>query len=203
MRIHSIEKYKGSTFCIEFEEGSRIYLHQELIGEYYLKSGMELTAAEVLKIHRASDLRRARERALYLLTGRDYGYKELFDKLEKNYPEDICLEICDKMVQLRLIDDAQYAQKLAKELLEIKLLGAYRARFEMLRRGLDRTLVDEALEAMEDDTLERLSELVERKYVRYLTDYKGFQKVKAALGRLGYGYSDISAVLDLYEETGE
>ena len=40
--------------------------------------------------------------------------------------------------------------------------------------------------------------MVEKKYARYLVDRKGVQKVKNALVRQGYSYSDINAVLENY-----
>ena len=36
---------------------------------------------------------RAKRRALYILAQRDHSKKELYDKLIKNYPPDLC-EIC-------------------------------------------------------------------------------------------------------------
>ena len=40
---------------------------------------------------------------------------------------------------------------------------------------------------------------MERKYERYLTDEKGVKKVKNALLRQGWSYSEVNAVLDLYD----
>ena len=33
---------------------------------------------------------------MYLLDNRDYSYTELFERLEKNYDEDICFELWRK-----------------------------------------------------------------------------------------------------------
>lgn len=40
--------------------------------------------------------------------------------------------------------------------------------------------------------------IVGRKYAKYLTDAKGVQKVRSALIRQGYGYDDITSVLETY-----
>ena len=119
MKILSIQKYKGLTYCVEFYEGDKIYLHQEIISDYSLKSEMEITQEVVDEMNYTSDLRRARERALYLLGYRDHSYKELFNKLEKNYPEEVCFEIANKMVGLGLINDERYAEKLARDMIEV------------------------------------------------------------------------------------
>lgn len=200
MKIQSIEKYKGQTYCITFTDERRLYLNGETLREFNLREEMELPLSAVREIKRTADLRRARERALYLLTARDHSCKELFDKLAKNYPEDICREICEKMDELGFLDDERYAGKVARELCVVRALGYYRARFEMQKKGLPRELIDEALEAYQDGTRERLYELVERRYARHLTDYKGIQRVKSALARLGYSFDDINEVLAEFDE---
>lgn len=197
-KIFSVEQYKGSTYCILFEDGERIYLNSEIISKYSLKSDIEIPQSALDEIIFDNDFRRAKERALYLLDYRDYSYKELFEKLEKNYCEEICFEVLNRLVELRLINDRKYAENLARQYVEVKKYGKYRARFEMQRKGLDRELIDEILEDYEEETIERLDALVEKKYARYLVDRKGVQKVKNALVRQGYSYSDINAVLENY-----
>lgn len=201
MVIAEISPYKGSTVCVVFGGGERIYINSGIAEEYNLKAGMDIPAAAVEEITAANDFRRARERALYLLDGRDYSFVELYEKLEKNYDEDICLRVCKNMAEMRLINDRRYAEMRARELFEIKGVGMYKARQELKRRGLSEKIIDEAVEpyAGEEDSFARLEQLVERKYERYLVDEKGVKKVKNALFRQGYGFSEINAVLDLYD----
>lgn len=155
---------------------------------------------------RSPEERRATERALYLLGYRDHSYKELFDKLEKNYESEICLLVCDKMTQMRLINDVAYAEKLAKNLVETRLMGLYRAKQQMRYKGLSTELIEEALAPYDEDVLARLVTLIGKKYARLLTndaDEASLRRVKGALARAGYGYSDINAALEIYTETSE
>ena len=57
----------------------------------------------------------------------------------------------------------------------------------------------------EDDEAvkDRIKALVEKKYKRYLTDEAGVRKVKNALARLGYGYSDINSALKEFDNEGQ
>lgn len=142
---------------------------------------------------------RAKERALYILETRDHSYEELFKKLEKNYDDEVCYAVCNKLAELSLIDDARYAKKLADYYFGVKKYGMYRARQEMRRKGISDELIEEVSSDYEDSTVERISELIEKKYARYLTDEKGINKVKAALARMGYSYDDINAAMDEYE----
>lgn len=187
--------------CVVFDDDSRIYIHSKILTEYHLKEGTDVPAAAVEEIAEANDCRRARERALYLLDVRDYSFMEMYEKLTNNYSEEISLRICKDLAESRLIDDRRYAEARARELFEVKRVEVYKARQELKRRGIPESIIEEVLEEYsdEEDSFARLEGLVEKKYERYLTDGKGVKKVKNALLRQGYSYSEINAVLDLYD----
>ena len=187
--------------CVIFDNDRRIYIHSNILSEYHLKEGADVPEQAVEEIIAANDYRRARERALYLLDGRDYSFMEMYEKLEQNYSEEICLEVCKDLAGSRLINDRRYAEARARELFEVKRVGMYKAKMELKRRGIPDSIIEEVIEpyADEEETFSRLEQLVERKYERCLTDEKGVKKVKNALLRQGYSYSEINAVLDLYD----
>lgn len=195
MKIIKIEKYKGKTYGVYFEEAEPIFINSEIVAEFHLKEGTEIPESAVAQIVRANDTRRARERALYLLDAREYSYTELFKKLEVNYDEEICYEVLNRLAELGLINDRRYAERLGEYLLEKKCFGRYRASQEMYRRGLSRELINETLDKYDEDSAVRLYELVKAKYERYMTDEKGINKVRNALVRKGFSYDDINIVI--------
>lgn len=206
MIVTDVSSFKGSMMCVELSGGGlaqdmKIYIHSEIIRKYNVGKGMELSEEEADRLIYENDLRRARERALYLMESRDHSYRELFDKLEKNYSEDICFEVCNRLAEIGVINDRRYAEKLCRQLFEVKKLGRYRVKQEMRLRGLGAEIIEEAMEnfSEEDEPFERLEKLVEQKYERYLTDRKGVEKVKNALARKGYSFGEIKEVLDLYD----
>lgn len=206
MIVTDVLPFKGSMMCVELSGGGlaqemKIYIHSEIIRKYNVAKGMELSEEEADRLIYENDLRRARERALYLMESRDHSYRELFDKLEKNYSEDICFEVCNRLAEIGVINDRRYAEKLCRQLFEVKKLGRYRVRQEMRLKGLGSEIIEEAMEnfSEEDEPFERLEKLVEQKYERYLTDRKGVEKVKNALARKGYSFGEIKEVLDLYD----
>lgn len=196
MKIINLEKYKGKTFQVDFDNGETYFWHFDIICEYHLKEDMDIPNDALEEIISSNEFRKAKERALYLLDYRDYSYTELFEKLEKNYSEDICYKVLERMVELGTIDDRRYAERLARHYSEVKKFGYYRASVEMNRRGIPREIIDESLSEYEDTVYERLFELINKKYYRYLDDEKGVKKVKNALVRYGYSYEDINAVLN-------
>lgn len=206
MIVTDVSPFKGSMMCVELSGGGlaqemKIYIHSEIIRKYNVAKGMELSEEEADRLIYENDLRRARERALYLMESRDHSYRELFDKLEKNYSEDICFEVCNRLAEIGVINDRRYAEKLCRQLFEVKKLGRYRVKQEMRLKGLGSEIIDETMEnfSEEDEPFERLEKLVEQKYERYLTDRKGVEKVRNALARKGYSFGEIKEVLDLYD----
>lgn len=206
MIVTDVSPFKGSMMCVELSGGGlvqemKIYIHSEIIRKYNVAKGMELSEEEADRLIYENDLRRARERALYLMESRDHSYRELFDKLEKNYSEDICFEVCNRLAEIGVINDRRYAEKLCRQLFEVKKLGRYRVKQEMRLKGLGSEVIEETMEnfSEEDEPFERLEKLVEQKYERYLTDRKGVEKVRNALARKGYSFGEIKEVLDLYD----
>lgn len=208
LKITGVSKYKGMTYMIEFEDRDAEFLNREIVSRYNLKAGISLPLSAWEEIKAEEEYRKARERALYLLDYRDYSYVDLFHKLEKNYSEETCYRVMDKMVEMGTINDRRYAEGLARHYVEVKRFGRMRAFREMRGKGLTSEVANLALNAYDEDEettwYDRLYELVESKYLRYLEDEKGVGRVKNALIRYGYKYDLIKEVLrDIEEEYGE
>jgi len=138
-------------------------------------------------------------RALWTLGRRDYGAKELRQKLLRPRPdkpvpleEDVDRAIT-RLLELDLLNDGRYAQRLA-EALSRKGYGARGIAFELKRRGLE----EEAQAPIEDS--ERIKELLAQKYTAKLGDEKGRQAVFNALIRKGFVYSDVRNVMREFME---
>lgn len=198
LNIISVEKFKGSTYQVNFDEGEPAFINSEIIAQYNIKGGVSIPESAWNQVVYANEFRRARERALYLMDYRDHSYIELFKKLEKNYDEDICYDVIDSLVEVGIVDDRRYAENLAQRLMEVKRCGYYKAVQEMRQKGISKELANGILSEYEDTTQERLKDLIESKYARRLEDEDGIKKVKNALVRNGYSYKDVNAALEDY-----
>lgn len=202
MRITELSPYKGTTWQITTESGGKIFIGQKTVEKMNLKKGIELPDSAIESIKEEDLERKSRERAMYLLSGRDYGFVELFRKLEKTYPKEMCLRTCKLMAEKGLVNDREYAFRLGKQLFEIKKESAVAVRYKLTQKGIPKDIISEVIDTYcEDDEAvkERIKALVEKKYRRYLTDEAGVRKVKNALARLGYGYSDINSALKEFD----
>ena len=202
MKIAELSPYKGTTWQITTENGEKIFIGQKTVEKLNLKKGMTMPDSAIDSIKEEDLERKSRERAVYLLSGRDYGFVELYRKLEKNYPQEMCLRTCKLMAEKGLINDREYAFRLGKQLFEIKKESAAAVRYKLTQKGIPKDIIAEVIEKYceDDDTVKRrIIELIEKKYKRYLGDETGIRKVKNALARLGYNYSDINSALKEYE----
>lgn len=195
MVITDIFKKQGTRYQIEVDGAYWTIIDVEIIADFHLKKGMEVTEEMQEKVQRAADYRRGKERALYLLGYRDHCRKDLVSKLSKNIDKDLAEEIADKMEELGFLDDRKYAEKLARHLVLVKKRGERRALQEMVLKGIDRETAVAAISLVEPDE-NLLQQLIERKYLRYLGDEKGRNKVIAALMRLGHDYGDVIQAVD-------
>lgn len=204
MEITAVTRVKGTRYRVEVDGEYWNILDAEVLADFGFQPGVPVTEELLADALERAQRRRARERAYYLLSNRDYSAGELLEKLKTSVDEPVALDTVLRMRELGFIDDARYAEKLARSLLTGKKYGAFRAKQEMRRRHLSDDLIEEALELAlgENDPLEPLRELVGKKYYRSLGTPEGEKKIIAALMRLGHRYADIRIVLDEYGAEG-
>lgn len=195
-KVEAVTRYKGETIQVDFDFREPIFVNASVIYDKSIRPGKIMSEDDIADAVRRNDYRRARERALYLLDERDYGYVEMFRKLEMKYPEDICYDVVNNLAELGLIDDRKYAAKCAEYYIVTKMRGYYRAKDEMRRRGIPPEIIEEALSVYQDGSIQRLTELILRKYYKKLSEDGGDRKVKAALARQGFTYDEINLALD-------
>ena len=89
-------------------------LDPEVIVDSSLKEDLECSEEFLEEIKHRADVRRAKERALYLLEYRDHSRRELVDKLKKDVDEEIAQATADKMEEFGFLDDGRYAEDVYK-----------------------------------------------------------------------------------------
>ncbi|WP_294751328.1 RecX family transcriptional regulator [uncultured Ruminococcus sp.] len=207
MKIISVTRYKGSTYEAELDDGRKLYLHADIITDFGIRAGMETDRDTLRKIVYASNFRRAYQRALYLLDYRDYTYSEMFGKLVENYKsEPLCTAVMKRLTEHGFIDDVRYAERMARKLVEIKRFGYRRCRRELMQKGISQFIAEDALAQYGEAFEENLAELLKTKHSRYLTDRedrKSIEKVKSALVRYGYDFTEINRAVKEYFECAD
>ncbi len=149
-------------------------------------------------------LSRAKKRALYLLGERAFCRAELLGKLTKTYGGEIAGQAMEYVDKLGYINDEEYAAKLAGYLIHRKKHGIFRARREMLMKGLDRELCDSVLAEFSSEEIdEDLIELIEKRYSAKIGDFDSKRRTAAALVRRGYDFGAVRRCIDYVAQNQE
>lgn len=195
MLVTAIEQTKRGRFSI-FVEGEFVFaLHADIYLTANLQPGAAVTPERLEELRDASEARITRERALRLLSGRSYTQQGLYRKLCERADEQYAAAAVARMIELGLLDDADYARRYAADCVNLKGFSHRRTAQELARKGIDRDIIEQVLEARDDDPQLAIAGLLKRKYWRHLEDEKGIAKATNALVRLGYSFGDIRAVL--------
>ena len=163
-------------------------------------TGSDITDDELYELMRASMISRAKEKALYLIEYRSRTRKELRDKLLPLFGEEAAEAAIERLEQLGLIDDEGFARDYAEQLIKRKLYSRERAAFEMMKKGIDKDIIEEVLDEMEPDPTEQIRQLLSTKYVRRLSNEKDRLRTVNALKAMGFRWSDIRECMEETEQ---
>ena len=173
--------------------GEEIKTTLNVVTDLRLYSGRELDGEELKELRAASRSALARNRAMELLSRRPMSEKELIDKLiRKGEDEETAADCARWLRENGFLNDESYAAAVARHY-AAKGYGPGRVRAELSRRGVDRELWDDTLEAMPENT-EKLDRFISSR----LTDPEDrdqVRKVSAALYRRGYSWEEIRSAL--------
>ena len=199
MLITAIEPRRKGLSALFIDGEFVMNLDTQALLENRFDVGRELDDDELKEMIELSNERRAKEKALWLISYRDHSKKELKEKIQRTCDSDAAEKAVERMEELGLVNDEVFAQRYARKLLLQKKMTRRAAAFELSRKGIDKETAEAVLEDIDVDYRENIREIIEKKY-RNIGDEKIKRRAVAALQRLGYGWDDIRAVLDEYEE---
>ena len=160
-------------------------IHLSLDGEYIatvnadywftcgIKSGSEVTPEQLEELLTESARRKMMNKALDLLSMRDYSRRELSDKLvtkawEKKEQKDMDLgslkqqasDICDRLEELGLLNEERFARSYVDELIRRKHLSKSGLKTALIQKGVQRDIIETVLEEVDIDPVEQVRELL-------------------------------------------
>ena len=196
--------------------GRKDKIHIYIDGEYRLTvdeifwfscgyiSGDEIDEEELTAFEEAAGSRRAFNSALNSLDYRDHSEKEIRAKLMRKHGAEYVDEAVEKLIELDLINDRRYAENYARELFEHKKFGKIRIKSALIAKGLASDLASETVNSLfedeEPDNIQRIVDIIEKKYYNRMNDEVGRKKVFSALQRMGYTFSDIREAMSEFSD---
>ena len=196
--------------------GRKDKIHIYIDGEYRLTvdeifwfscgyiSGDEIDEEELTAFEEAAGSRRAFNSALNSLDYRDHSEKEIRAKLMRKHGAEYVDEAVEKLIELDLINDRRYAENYARELFEHKKFGKIRIKSELIAKGIASDIACETVNSLfedeEPDNIQRIVDIIEKKYYNRMNDEVGRKKVFSALQRMGYTFSDIREAMSEFSD---
>ncbi|HSX41820.1 MAG TPA: RecX family transcriptional regulator [Candidatus Saccharimonadales bacterium] len=141
--------------------------------------------------------------ALYLLGRRGRTKYELKSKLfEKGYETEAIEATLKRLEELTLLDDKTYAELYARDKVAIYRRGRYRIGLELRRKGVDKELVEAAVETIDeaDELAAAISLLKGRQRAwKDLHERKRFERSTHLLQRRGFSGKIIRQAIEVWE----
>ena len=199
MKVTEIRPRRKGLSALFIDGEFAMALDTQTLLEQRIDVGKELDDEQLHELIVLSNERRAKEKALWLISYRSHSKKELRDKIRRTCDADAADKAVERMEELGLVNDEEFARRYAEQLLFHKRMSKRAAAYELRRKGIDQATAEEVLEELDVDVHEQIRALIEKKY-RNINDEKIRRRAVAALQRLGYGWEDIKAVLAEYAD---
>ena len=208
MRITEIVPVTKAKYRVVTDEQLAFMLYKGELSRYRLKENGELPAETFQEIFKEILVKRAKLRAMHLLTRMDYTEAELEKKLMKGEYTPQAVKIAmDYVRSYHYLDDERYVTR---------YLSTYQGRksrrqmqFELERKGIPRELIRRGQEAMEDeegcaDETDMIRQLLEKRCRNPKeADEKEKRRHYGYLMRRGFTSSEIQSVFREYSSREE
>lgn len=168
-----------------------------------LRVGREMTAEKLREVAGAEEVHKATEAALGLLEVRARATREIETRLkQKGYEDDVIAQVVEKLRQLELLDDSQFAAQWVEARARLggsRPIGRQRLRTELFQKGVGKDEIAQAVEQVSDEDERALARAAASKKVRRVpTDPDALraerQKLMGFLQRRGFGWDVVKAV---------
>ncbi len=159
-----------------------------------LRRGQVLTEADIERLRTADDVEKAREKALRFLSNRPRSEWEVRQNLLKaGYGDEAIDRVLERLRGVGLVDDAAFVRYWIDNRAQFRPKGEVALRQELRRKGVEREVIDTALEESEHADHEAAIHAAIAKADRYrqLPREEFAQKLGAYLARRGFDYETV------------
>jgi regulatory protein len=206
MRVTAIERLpRKQRYDIRIDDTRVVPLSREVLAAANLRVGQEVDDSLLAELEAAEARRTAMTSALRLLSYRPRSEREMQDALRaRRIPETIANETLERLRELRLLDDAAFADAWTDNRQRNNPRGRRMLLAELAEKGVKREVAQECVAAIDEDAdavragrkrSQTLRGLEFRDFRRRLGDF---------LVRRGFGYDVCeTAIKQLWAEVGD
>ena len=144
----------------------------------------------------------AKKKALDLLNYQPLTFARLVEKLrEREFSEELAQAAAERMQELGLVNDEEYARRSFRYYSETKCYGARRVRQEMLHKGVPSDIISRVFEETDVDWIALALVRLRKKYPDANDNPKAKNRAYGGLARYGFSPSEIRNALTELEST--
>lgn len=194
--IIKAQRGRGSKIHLLLDDEYKITTDIEFWAINYINDGTDISDDEWEELVDKINYRKAFNKCADLLSRRDHSIKELRDKLLRTVDEVSADKAIEKYIEMGYLDDEKFAKALARHLYDVKNYSDSHVKQELFKRGISSETINEIVENTENDPIQSVKTIINKKYINKLNIDGGREKVIAAMMRKGFSYSDIKSALD-------
>ena len=198
MKLTSARITKRGMVALYGDEEFLMSMHPDVFAASGLSVGSEIDADRLRELAAEAELKKAKERAFSMLSGREYTSRQLRERLTRHTDSQTAGQAVARMEELGLVDDESYAERYARELWERKHYGVPRIRQELRQKGLSPGQIEWAVSLLDGDPEEHIRAVLEKKYAAAPGDEAVKRRAYNALLRLGHRPADVRRVLSAF-----
>jgi regulatory protein len=168
----------------------------------HLQVGQTLSANDIARLQRQDEVEKAYERALNFLSYRPRSEAEIRRNLRKKKVKDEVIdEAVDRLTRAGLLNDREFARYWVENRLQFNPRGARALRYELRRKGVPTSIIDDALANLDETEAARK---VAEAGARRLTNLEAREfrrRLGAYMARRGFSYAVIKPLVEETLET--
>ena len=187
-----VDKRKCKVFL---GEDFAFVLYKSEVARFHIEEGIDLSEELYEQIKEEILLKRARDRALYLLQSQGRTQAEMIKKLQNDgYPDDVTRDVMSFLSEYHFVDDNAYTENYIH--VNKRRKSPRQMAYELQQKGVDKAKISQILEENPVDEEETARALLKKKTGGQIPkDWKERQKLAAFLGRKGFSFEVIQRVL--------
>lgn len=201
MTVTKIEPLTKTKYKVFLDEQFAFVLYKRELSHYHLEEGTVLEHDVYSSIRNDTVLKRAKLRALHLLSDMGRTESQLRNKLSASgYPPDVVEDVIVYVKSFGYVDDLEYARSFIDTRKCKKSKKELYA--DLCQKGVDRDIIDRALEDCYgwEDTQAAISGILRKKHYNPETaDDRQKKKIFGYLSRKGFACGDICRAIQVSE----
>ncbi|RCW51512.1 MULTISPECIES: regulatory protein RecX [unclassified Halanaerobium] len=146
-----------------------------------------------------NEIQKAKNKAFHLLTYRERTVKEMQDRLfKKGFNNDVIEQTINYLLENDLINEDRFAEQWIRSRINNHPRGKKLIYRELLKKGLNRSLIDKALNKYlsPEQEIEMAKTLIKKWLRKHKEEDKGSLKLKNYLSNKGFSYDIINKTTD-------